>query len=148
MTDIVRPKAPSSTDDQSRGYSPEQLNPELAQAAMARDLIGKWPIPTFISKKFAVFQGMYRGLNHTEDNKTYFNCEMRLAIYQQVGHQSVNIDGRLFTSIFTYLNKPKLVLQGVNQLASGFEEEKPGFFASLINRFRGGGGTADTQEKK
>lgn len=137
MNEIKRPSSPSSTDESSRGYTPDQLNPELAQAAMARQLIDQWPTPTFISKQFAVFQGIYSGLNHTKDNKTFFDCSMRLAIYEQVGHQSVNIDGKLFTSIFTYLNKPKLVMQGINQLASGFEDEKPGFFTGLIDRIRG-----------
>lgn len=136
MAEITRPQSPSTTDKQTTGYSPDQLNPELAQMAMMRSYAERWPLPIFISKKYAVFFGLWQGVNHDPLSKTpsYFDASPRLAVYHHVGFQTPNIDGKLFTSLFTAWNKPKIVMQGVNQIQSGFEDEKPG----IISRIWGG----------
>ena len=147
MTEIIRPISPSVTDKTgSKTYDPSELNPELAMIAMQREYGNKWPTPTVISKKYAVFDGIWKALNHDENtNKSYFDCRPRITLYKNVGYQSVNIDGKLFNALFTMWNKPKVVMQGISQLQSGFEEDKPG----LLSRLWGGiTGKGNNQEGK
>jgi hypothetical protein len=141
MNDIVRPPSPSVTDKSGgRVWDPSDLNPELAMIAMQREYGKKWPTPTVISKVFAVYHGMWRVLNHVDDtHPTYYDCGMRVALYDNVGCQSVNIEGKLFNNLFTMWNKPKVVMQGVSQIPSGFEEEKPGIIARLWGGLTGKG---------
>jgi hypothetical protein len=138
MTEITRPLSPSVANQQTSSYKPDELNPDLAAASMARDLIAKLPTPAIISKKFAVYQGIWDALNDDGTNNTCFDCRLRLAIYGSVARTSVNIDGKLFTSLFSYLSKPKIIMQGMAMgHESSFDEEKPGFISGLISRLRG-----------
>jgi hypothetical protein len=108
--------------------------------AMQREYGNKWPTPTVISKQFAVFDGIWRSLNHVPGtNETYYDCSPRIALYSNVGYQSVNIDGKLFNNLFTMWNKPKVVMQGISSLPSGFEEEKPGIISRIWNGITGKG---------
>jgi hypothetical protein len=135
--EITRPKSPGAGDVSSSIRPPSDYIPELALIEMQKEYAKKWPTPTVISKQFAVFDGIWKSLNHTDDNKTYYDCSHRVALYNHVGNQSVNIDGKLFNSLFTMWNKPKVVMQGVTNLPSGFEEEQPGFFSRIIGRLTG-----------
>jgi hypothetical protein len=136
--DLTRPKSPSVTDKGTQNFLPSDLNPDLAMIAMQREYAAKWPTPTVISKKFAVFDGIWKSLNHVPGtNETYYDCSPRVALYNHVGYQSVNIEGKLFNALFTMWNKPKVVMQGVNQIQSGFEEEQPGFFSRAWARLTG-----------
>jgi hypothetical protein len=138
VSDIVRPQSPSASDKQSAAYRPDELNPELAAATLAKDLIGKFPVPSIISKKFAVYQGIWTGLNHVAGkNETGYDCSMRLAVYSAVARESVNIDGKSFNAIFTYLNKPKVIVQGMQSIESGFEEERPSLASRLWSGLTG-----------
>jgi hypothetical protein len=138
MTEITRPLSPSVANQQTSSYKPDELNPDLAAASMARDLIAKLPTPAIISKKFAVYQGIWDALNDDGNNNTRFDCSIRLAIYGSVARTSVNIDGQLFHSLFSYLSKPKIVMQGMTMSGeSSFEDNKPGFFSGLLSRLRG-----------
>jgi hypothetical protein len=137
VTSIQRPASPNIADKQSQGYTPDQLNPDLAAAAMAREVVAKLPNPSIISKKFAVYQGIWKALDDSPNNRTGFNCKMRLAVYDAVAVNSVNIEGKYFNSLWAYLMKPKYIIQGMPMQGSNFEEEKPGILSRIGGWFTG-----------
>lgn len=72
-------------------------------------------------------------------NPTGYNCSLRLAVYRNVEKNSVNIDGKYFTSIWQYLMKPKYtIIQPGQQPANSFEEQPP-LWRRIVNKFTGGG---------
>lgn len=149
---IERPGAPGSSQVQASKYRPDQLDADLAAAEMAREVVHKLDSPSIISKKFAVRYGLFKALNHSPrtviidkrtgesvildpGNETGYDCRSRLAVYDSVSHKSVNIDGAYFDRLWSYLMKPKFIIQGGSMMGvpgSGFEKEEPGFFSKII----------------
>lgn len=150
MNDIPRPASPSSANQRPQVYRPDELNPDLANMAMARDTAKKWPTPTIVNSKFTVYYGIWSALNHREPsydaagkvidpgNPTFYDCSFRLAVYNGAGVQSVNKDGKLFNSLFALWMKPQYIIQGMPML-SGDMQDKPGIIRSMINRITGRG---------
>ena len=135
----LRPTSPGVVDRGQSGVKPWELDPDLAASKLAENLLNKLPTPSVISKPYAVRYGIFYALNHSEKNPTGYDSSLRLAIYQEVAHQSVNIDGELFRSTFAYLMKPKYILQGGGLMPGQFQEEqKESIFGRVINWFRGG----------
>lgn len=137
MTDIVRPDSPSIAGNQQTTWKPEDLNPDLAAIAMAREYTKRWPTPTVINEKHATFQGLWTGINHCDENKTYFDCSLRIRTFEQVGILSVNKSGKLFNSLFAYWMKPNYIIQGMPNMQQ--EEEKPGMISRIWGKLTGKG---------
>ena len=73
-------------------------------------------------------------------NNTGYDCSARMAVYEAVAAKSVNIDGAYFDKIWSYLMKPKFIIQGNGMMSStvnGFEEE-PGFISKILGFLFGG----------
>jgi len=124
MADTRQPPAPTAEPRGSSVYKPWEVNPDLASAKLASDMLEKMGTPGIVSKPFVVWQGIFVGLNHGTSNETYYDSSMRNAIYQGVFHNSVNIDGALFHSFWTYMNKPKMIVQGIPGQDTFTEEPK------------------------
>ena len=137
MTDIVRPISPSVTDKSQPTWKPEDLNPDLAAIAMAREYTKRWPTPTVINDKHSVYQGIWMGLNHSEENPTFYDCSLRIRVFEEVGKLSVNKNGKLFNSLFAYWMKPNYIIQGMPNMQ--MEEEKPGLVSRLWGKLTGKG---------
>lgn len=139
MGEPVRvPPSPTAQSNQGSTYSPHELNPDLAQAKMAEDIIKMMGSPSIISTPFVVRYGIFSGLNHTTDNPTGYDCRMRLAIYENVAHQSPNVNGAYFEKVWQYLMKPKMIVQGMPGTQAFQEEEKESLWDRTIGRFFGG----------
>jgi hypothetical protein len=126
-------ESPRTKDNQTERLEPYQIDPEMAKAKIAGDTIKLLGRPSVVSKKFVVRHGIFKGLNHAKDNPTGYDCSLRVAIYDNVADQSVNVDGKLFEKVFTYFSTPKIVMQGLPYGPGGFEEEKE----SALGRFVG-----------
>ena len=142
MTDDVRPKSPSAADKTGSGLRPEEYNPEMAQAVIAREMINKMPKPAIISKEFLVYQGIWESLNHRLDHKTGFDSSLRCLLYRSVADESVNRDGAFFNAFWAWLNKPKIIMQGM-PMTQSFQEEKPGLLSRLFGKISGKGNTQE-----
>lgn len=138
---IESPPPPSATRTAVTSLRPEDYSPELAKAKLAQSFFEKLAPFMIVSKKFVVYHGIWKGLNHTQDNKTGYNCSLRLVIYDAVGKGTPNIDGRSFDAAGTYLSSATVVVNQITpQSASTFNTE-PGFFERVKNRIFGGGET-------
>jgi len=154
MADIVRQQSPATQTGAQNQYRPDELNAELAAAALARELVAKWPKPTISSKKFTVIHGLMLSLNHKEPvlnpdgtvkekgNPTYLDVSPLIELMDRVDEKSVNVEGKLFTNIFAYLMHPKYIIQGMPQ-AGVTEEEKPGPVSRFFGWVTGKGKTSD-----
>jgi len=140
MTD-TGPQPPSSVNRGIAALKPEDWNPDMAAASMAKDLINRMGTPAILSQKFVVWHGICKALNHIEGiNETGIDCTYRLMLYDHVGKNSVNVDGKYFTAIWQYLMKPKYVITQPGQMpGNAFEEEQPPLYRRIINKFTGGG---------
>ena len=135
-TDVAKRPEPGSVAARSQGtYAPHELNAELGQVQIARELVRQMGRPSRITKTFAVRYGIWRSLNHGLDNITGYDCRPRIALYDMVAENSVNEDGWYGEKIFAYLMKPKLVLQGLNM--SDEEQEKEGLLSRIGGFFMG-----------
>lgn len=130
--------APTAEKTQSNNWQPHEVDPDLATAKMAENLIEKMGPPSVISTPFVVRYGIFSGLNHTESNPTGYNCGMRLSLYRKVAHESVNVNGMYFEHIWQYLMKPKVVVQGLANQPAFEQEEKTSIWDKLTGWFRGG----------
>lgn len=136
MTDIIRQQSPAVSSGTAGQYKPEELNAELAAAALARELVKRWPKPAIDTRKFTIIHGLMQSLNHREPkgedpgNLSYLNTSPIVELMDRVSEKSVNVDGKLFNNIFAYLMHPKYIIQGMPQ-AGVQEEEKPGFLSRL-----------------
>lgn len=203
MTEITRPQPPSARGSSSGEMKPEDYNPEMAAASMAKDLINRMGTPAILSQKFVVWHGITRALNHenptfikvnainrehptlakidtqfeTEKfsgddptpvgiagkkfthvagtfyhfngefyeminagNPTGIDTSLRLQIYDHAAKNSVNVDGRYFTAVWTYLNKPNLTVVQPGQLpGNAFQDDQPSLGRRILNKFTGGG---------
>lgn len=136
MTAIAPPpKSPSVSDQVSHTFRPEETNPDLAAAAMVKDMMAKFPTPAITTKKFNVYQAIVQSLNHSEENPTYFNSTMLSAVFDRAAATSVNQDGALFKNFWAYMMHPNYIIQGMPQMPT--QEEQPGLIARLLNKVRG-----------
>jgi len=141
------PPSPRSSDivQGGSGLKPYEVDPELASAKLAERMMERMPTPGIVSKPFVVWLGIFRGLNHTEDNKTYCNTSLYVSIFEGVLHNSVNINGALFEKFWTYMNKPKMIVQGIaGQTLFQEDEEKKSIWDRMTGWFRGGEKKDDT----
>lgn len=135
--ELKRPASPKASDKKDPAREPWEVNPELAKAKQAGDLIEKMGMPSIVSKKFVVRHGIFKGLNHSEYNPTGYDCSLRVAIYDNVEQKSVNIDGKSFEKIFAYLMQPKYVIQGMPTGPGGFEQQGESVGARILGFFTG-----------
>jgi hypothetical protein len=139
VTDPKIPGSPTSSGTTETKWQPHELNPDLAAAKMANDLVDKMGAPSILTTPFVVRYGIFSGLNHTPTNRTGYDCSMRLAVYRMVAHESVNVNGAYFEKVWQYLMKPKVVVQGMQgQPAFQQEEEKESILSRMIGFFKGG----------
>ena len=145
----MRPASPGIVDRGASGVKPWELDPDLAAAKLAENLINKLGTPSIISKKFAVRYGIFHALNHQRGfNETGYDSSIRLAVYRQVAAQSVNVDGEYFRNTFALLMKPKYILQGGVMMPGQFQEEqKESIFGKIVNWFRGGKKNESAQQQ-
>lgn len=146
MPELTVPKAPTAEARQRGTYAPHELNPDLAAAHLAEHLVNIMPKPAVVTKPFVVWQGIFKGLNHTGDNKTYFDCSALISILDSVAYNSVNINGAAFEKEWQYLMKPKMVVQGLAGQTTFEEEEKQSFWDRMKAWWSGGRG-GDTNDK-
>jgi hypothetical protein len=131
---------------------PEDYNPEMAAASMAKDLINRMGTPAILTQKFVVWHGIIKALNHIEPtydktgvmtspgNITGLDTSLRLAIYDHAAKNSVNVNGQYFFEVWKYLNRPKIIVTQPGQIpGQGMEEEQPSLGRRLLNKITGGG---------
>jgi len=148
MTDIIRTDPASTARRGESEILPQDYDPEMAAAKMASDLVRGMGTPSIVSRKFIVWHGIIKALNHSEENQTHLDTSLRLAIYDHVSAQSVNIDGKYFERFWQYLMKPKYVItQAAGANAGAFEGDQPSIGRRILNRITGGGGGKDPNAK-
>lgn len=139
MPEIKVPPSPTAESRTGSSFQPYELNPDLAAAKMAEDLVKMMGSPSIISTPFVVRYGIFSGLNHSKENPTGYNSRMRISIYERVAHESPNVNGAYFEKVWQYLMKPKMVVQGMPGQQAFQEEEKTSLWDRTIGRFLGGG---------
>jgi hypothetical protein len=135
--EISRPAAAGGSLNGGKNLSPSDVNADLKNLEMTEGLTKALGIPSVVSKPFVVRYGIFSGLNHTPTNKTGYDCSMRLAVYENVGRNSVNINGAYFEKFWAYLMKPKYVIQGMPG-QTGFEDEKESWLDKIRGWVQGG----------
>ena len=136
MTTIKEPpKSPSVADTQAHTFRPEETNPELQSGALAKEMLAKFPTPAIITKKFGVYQGILKAINHSDKNPTGFDCSVLIAVFDETAATSVNQDGALFKNFWAYMMHPNYIIQGMPM--QGAQPEEPGFFSRLAMRLSG-----------
>ena len=137
MTTTIKepPKSPSVADTQSHTFKPEETNPELQAGALAKEMLAKFPTPAIVTKKFGVYQGILKAVNHTKDNPTYFDCSVLIAVFDETAATSVNVDGALFKNFWAYMMHPNYIIQGMPMQTAAAEE--PGFISRVMARLTG-----------
>jgi len=161
----TRPPPPVTTQLNGGQYKPEQLDPELANLAMARLLVEKSGTPSILNKKQIVRYGIFNALNHvpptylkisdeyqdtegihpavydqvSKGNPTGYDSSLRLAVYREVAAQSINEGGKYFEKVWAFLMKPKYVINGMT-MGPGMqdEEKKESLAGRFMNWWRGG----------
>lgn len=144
MSDIQRPPSPSGSDKRGSGFKPSDYNPDLANTEMVKDMMAKLPSPAIVSKKFTVFQGLLKSLNHNDNNKTYIDTALLSSLMDEVSKNSVNVDGFLIKNFWAYMMHPTFIIQGMPQTQT-IQEEQPGFFGRMMNRITGKGNPQETK---
>lgn len=120
-------------------WRPDQVDPELANLAMAKLLVEKMGTPSILNKNFVVRYGIFNAINHSPENPTGYDSSLRLAVYREVSSQSVNIDGVYFEKVWAFLMKPKYIINGMNGMPNQFDQEKgESIVGRFVNWIRGG----------
>jgi len=135
MTDITRPKSPSAADGTTGTINPADYNADLAAAALAKDLMAKLPTPAIDTRKFTIIHGLMKSMNHNENaagQKTYIDTSLLVDLMDRVSEKSVNVDGKLFNSVWAYLMHPKYIIQGMPNTPTT-PEEKPGLLQRVFS---------------
>ncbi len=136
MTPPSRPESPGSKTIIPPTTTPADLDPDLAAMGMIKDMLKGMDAPSDISKAFNVRKAIYKAINHTQDNPTGYNAELRLTLYNSYEKGSLNIDAKLFNSFMAFLMKPKMIIQGLPQTPQSTE---PGFLQRALGRLTGRG---------
>lgn len=134
------PPAPTAQRGSTTVLRPEDYNPELAKATMAKEFFHELAPFMVVSKKFVVYHGLFKALNHTEQNRTGFDCSLRLAAYDNIGRRTPNIDGKSFDAAITYLSSAMVNINQIPQQTQNQFNNEPGFFRRVLNRVTGQGG--------
>ena len=154
---IAPRKSSLNTTRSNEGWRPEQLDPDLANMAMANLLVEKMGTPSRINQVFNARKAMLMALNHREPvydeltgvttdagNPTGYDCSMRIAAYEKWERGSINVDGWYGEKIWAFLMKPKLMITSLAGSGAIQEEEpKESMFGNILNKIRGKG-TNDT----
>ena len=156
MVEITRQPTPRTQVSNDNAIRPEDYLPEMANAKLAQEIVRKLGNPSIVSKRFVVFQGMWRAVNHIQPtyndagemidpgHPTGYSSALRLAVYDHVEHKSVNVDGKYFNNLWAYLYRPNYI---INQTAmpsqNAFDNQEPGFFRRVLNRITGAGNKED-----
>lgn len=112
----------------------------MRRIKLEESIVSKMPQTAIVSKRYIVWHGIWKSLNDTPERRTYFDTSLRLAIYDHVGVNSVNIDGNLFNKIWAWMMQPKYVItQNSPALAQNGIEESPGIIRSFFNKITGRG---------
>jgi hypothetical protein len=143
---IQRPPSPSGATKSHDGFKPSDYNPELANTEMVKGMMDKLPTPAIVSKKFTVFQGLLKSLNHTEKNKTFIDTTLLSSLMDEVSRNSVNVEGALFNNFWAYMMHPIFnIMQGGMMTPTTQPEEQPSFLGRIWNRVRGKDTSAGAQ---
>jgi hypothetical protein len=127
-TELIKPNQPSKVGRVDISLRPEDYNPEMAAASMARDLIFRMGTP------------IIRALNDSEENQTGIDTSLRLAIYDHAAKNSVNVNGQYFFEVWKYLNRPKIIVTQPGMMpGSAMEDEQPSLGRRILNKITGGG---------
>ena len=136
MTEIKTIAPPSIKDGAGTVIRPEDANPDMANAAMLRGLLARWPIPAISTRKFTVIHGLMIALNHKDEtNPTYIDTSALVSLMDCVEYKSVNVDGALFHNLFAYLMHPVYTIMGMPQ--GGPEAKKPGLLSGIWSKITG-----------
>jgi len=130
-TKIAIPPAPSSTHKDVNAWRPDQVDPELANLAMAKLLMDQMGVPSKISPVFNVRRALLEAINHSATNRTGINCSIRLMLYRAYELGTVNENGVYFDRIWAYLMKPKYILSGYAGMPEEKEESDPWYMRIL-----------------
>lgn len=60
----VLPASPSSSKTTDSKWQPYEVDPEMANAKLANDLVTMCGRPGIVSKEFVIFHGILKGINH------------------------------------------------------------------------------------
>lgn len=151
----IRPPSPGSSQTNNNQWKPEQLDPELANLAMAKLLVEKMGTPSIVNKQFIVRKALFKALNHIpkkyemidpdtfavidKGNPTGYDSTLRLMVYDYAEQGSVNIDGQYFEKAWAFLMKPKYIINGMAGQPGQFQEEEGESIAGrILNWFKGG----------
>jgi hypothetical protein len=138
--ELIKPNSPSKSGRVDISLRPEDYNPEMAAASMARDLISRMGTPTILTQRFVVWHGIVRALNDSEENQTGLDTSLRLEIYDHAAKNSVNVNGQYFFEVWKYLNRPKIIVTQPGMMpGSAMEDEQPSLGRRIINKITGGG---------
>ena len=169
----ARPASPGISTKTIEQWKPAELDPELANLAMAKLLVEKLGTPSRLKKEFIVRKAIFTALNHipqtyeeiepsceNEDgfkgpaiwreinkgNPTGYDSSLRLEVYRYSKLGSVNEDGIYFDRVWAFLMKPKYIINGMAGMG-GMQEENKGesLFGRAVNWIRGGKKDANTQ---
>lgn len=130
---LTRPENRGAVENKSV-VKPYELDAELAQLKMAEMMIQRLPRPSKVSKAFIARKGIFEALNHTEANRTGYDCSLRCTLYDQFALQSVNEDGLYFEHFWAFMMKPKYIINGMQQ---GQPEEKESLIGRAVGWLRG-----------
>lgn len=157
----ARPPPPGITNKTIEQWKPSEIDPELANLAMAKVLVDKLGTPSRVKKEFIVRKAVFTALNHvpatlqevipateTEPavlnvinpgNPTGYDSSLRLEVYRCAELGSVNEDGIYFDRVWAFLMKPKYIINGMAGMGALQEEEQgESLFSRAVNWFRGG----------
>ena len=149
MSEIIRQQSPAPSAGNQPIYSPEETNADLAAAALVKALMENFPVPSIDTRKFTIIHGLLLSLNHKEPKEddpghiTYLDTSPLVELMDRVSEKSVNVDGRLFSSVWAYLMQPNYIITGMPQQRAE-QEEKPGIIQRVLGWGKKSGG--DTQK--
>jgi hypothetical protein len=147
-----KPIVPASPEVSGRSggpWLPEQIDPELANISIARDLMHLLGKPSIISKDYSINYGLVKSFNHIDGtNETGLDCSLLVAVLNEIANQSVNINGKSFDAMFQFLMKPKFVISAMMQPGQyNQEEEKQSLWDRTGGRLLGGGKKNEQQQQ-
>jgi hypothetical protein len=132
------PPAPTTTNRSGQGWRPDQVDPDLANLAMAETLLSKFGTPSNITPAFNIRKSLLVALNHRNGSKkgepgwTGIDTSLLIKVMENYELGTVNELGLLFNNIWAYLMKPRFILSGF----TGQPQEKPeeeGFGTRVVN---------------
>jgi hypothetical protein len=109
-------------------------------------LSDKHPNDFWIEQHQNEYEAMVKTALIDPGNRTGYDCSLRIAIYNNVAKNSVNIDGKYFLSIWQYLMKPKYtIVQPGSQPSNSFDDQ-PSLGRRLLNKLTGASNNGTTNQ--